>query len=65
MKVVHELVAAKPSTTTGELALSYNRAVPKSRRAHRSSILRALHRAGYVFKKNGLVLLNRTGPTSP
>ena len=51
MAVLHGLVARDPSAVAGELTLAYNRAVPKAQRVHRSSIFRALGRAGYVFKK--------------
>src|SRR5262245_31782295 len=57
-------IAAKPDSTTFQLAAAYNRRVERARRVHRSSILRALHRAGYVFKKNGLVRRSATDPTS-
>ena len=36
----------------------------RAERVHRSSILRALQRTGYVFKKNGRAPRNRTDPTS-
>ena len=50
---LHALVQQRPDTTTHKLARAYNRQVDRAARVHRSSILRALHRAGYVFKKNG------------
>ena len=50
--VLHGLVQARPDQTTDELTRAYNRAVPSGARVHRSSILRALQRTGYVFKKN-------------
>jgi transposase len=62
--ILHEVVAARPDGTTHEVAAEYNRRVRRSERVHRSSIYRALQRAGYVFKKNGFVLENRTAPTS-
>ena len=49
--VLQRLVAARPDRTTDELTREYNRHTP-SGRVHRSSILRALQRLGYVFKKN-------------
>jgi transposase len=51
--VVHRLVAEWPDRTTDELTRAYNAAVEAPARVHRSSILRALQRTGYVFKKNG------------
>jgi len=58
------LVAERADVTTHELAATYNRRVHRSARVHRSSILRALRRAGYVFKKNAFVLQSKTAPTS-
>jgi transposase len=51
LAVLHRLVAARPDTTTEELTRSYNRVAPATARVHRSSVLRALQRTGYVFKK--------------
>jgi len=47
---LHALVQERPDRTTEELTRAYNRhaATP----VHRSSVLRALQRTGYVFKKN-------------
>jgi transposase len=45
------LVQAHPDWTTDELTRAYNRAATLTARVHRSSILRALYRDGYVFKK--------------
>jgi len=51
LEVMHAVVREKPDGTTEELTRAYNRQVPKARRVHRSSFLRALRRCGYVFKK--------------
>jgi len=50
--LLHRLVHEKPDRTTDELTRAYNRAAPPDARVHRSSVLRALQRTGYVFKKN-------------
>jgi len=50
--VLQRLVAERPDRTTDELTREYNRHTTTPR-VHRSSILRALQRLGYVFKKNG------------
>jgi transposase len=50
--LLHRLVHEKPDRTTDELTRAYNREAPPDARVHRSSILRALQRTGYVFKKN-------------
>jgi len=48
MKELRRLVES-----TFELTAQYNSGVAKAHRVHRSSIIRALRRAGYVFKKSG------------
>jgi transposase len=50
--LLHRLVTERPDRTTGELTRAYNRRAATSARVHRSSVLRALQRTGYVFKKN-------------
>jgi transposase len=62
--VLTALARERPDRTTDELTRAYNRRVPPAMRVHRSSILRALRRAKYVFKKNGRAQRNRTGPPS-
>ena len=49
--LLQRLIAKRPDRTTDELTREYNRQAT-SGRVHRSSILRALQRLGYVFKKN-------------
>lgn len=58
--VLHAVVRETPDSTTDELTRAYNRQVPRAHRVHRSSVLRALRRAGYVFKKNVRGPQNRT-----
>lgn len=50
--LLQTLVAERPDRTTEELTRAYNRRASAAARGHRSSILRALQRLGYVFKKN-------------
>ena len=50
--VLQALVKERPDRTTDELTRAYNVAWRPKARVHRSSILRALQRTGYVFKKN-------------
>lgn len=50
--LLQRVVAERPDRTTDELTREYNRRAPPPARVHRSSILRALQRYGYVFKKN-------------
>jgi len=49
--LLHRLVRERPDQTTEEVTRAYNRRVAPEIRVHRSSILRALHRTGFVFKK--------------
>jgi len=51
--LLQQLVDARPDQTTGELTRAYNQRASPTARVHRSSVLRALQRLGYVFKKNG------------
>jgi transposase len=60
MRMLRSLVEATPDATSYELSAEYNRRAPKEARVHRSSIVRALERAGYVFKKNGHGRRSRT-----
>jgi transposase len=50
LPALHALVHEQPDMTTDELTRAYNRRVARRARVHRSSILRALQRSGYVFK---------------
>ena len=59
--VLEAVVQDTPDATTAELTRTYNRRVDLARRVHRSSILRALRRWGYVFKKNVRGPQSRTG----
>jgi transposase len=54
------LVALKADATCGELAEAYNRRVPRRRQVKWWTVWRALHRAGYVLKKNGRDRPNKT-----
>ncbi len=56
-------LAAHPDAVTDELTAAYNKLIARSERLHRSSILRALHRLGYVFKKNGRGPRSKIVPT--
>jgi transposase len=61
--VLEAVINDSRDATTWELAAQYNGRVSRDARVHRSSIVRALRRAGYVFKKNGFVRQNKTAPT--
>ena len=64
LDVLQAVVRETPDATTEESTRVYNRRVERAHRVHRSSILRALHRTGYVFKKNGRGPQNRIDPMS-
>jgi transposase len=62
--LLQQVLDEKPDGITEELTRLYNARVPRSQRVHRSSILRALKRADYVFKKNVRGPQKRTDRTS-
>lgn len=64
MEALEEALRERPDAIVEELKRMHNARVPKKARVHRSSILRALHRRGYVFKKNVPGPQSKTGPTS-
>ena len=61
---VEALVAQLGDPTAGEVTASYNRSRRGRARVHVSTMKRALHRWGYVVKKNGAGRWRRSGPTS-
>jgi transposase len=63
MKVLHDVVCVRPDATSYELTAQYNRCVSKKKRVHRSSIVRAIDRAGYVFKKSDYGRRSKIAPT--
>ena len=63
--LLHRLVRERPDQTTDELRRAYQPSARHPRRGSiNSSILRALQRTGFVFKKNGRGPRNWTGPRS-
>jgi transposase len=62
--LLHRLVREQPDQTTDEVTRAYNRRAAPEARVHRSSILRALQRTGFVFKKNGRGPRSWIGPRS-
>jgi transposase len=64
LAMLHRLIAARPDSTTEELTRAYNREATPTARVHRSSVLRALRRSGYVFKKNAGDQRSRIVPAS-
>ena len=64
LEALEQALRARPDAIVEELKRMHNAHVPKKARVHRSSILRALHRRGYVFKKNVPGPQSKTGPMS-
>jgi transposase len=62
--LLERLIGARPDMTTEELTRAYNREAARWQRVHRSSVLRALHRRDFVFKKNARAQRNRIVPMS-
>jgi transposase len=52
ISLLHALIKERPDRTTQELTRAYNERAAPEAQVHRSSVLRALQRTGYVFKKN-------------
>jgi len=61
---IERIVAAMGDANSGEIAAEYNRGRRGKERRHACSIRRALHRAGFVVKKNASVRWSSSGPTS-
>ncbi len=52
LSLLASLLQERPDRTTGELTRVDNQRAAPEAHVHRSSVLRALQRTGYVFKKN-------------
>ena len=63
METLLTVVGEAPDSTLAELCWEYNRRVARAERSTPTSIGRALHRAGFVLKKNGRGRANATGRT--
>ena len=50
--MLHRVIGEAPDATVAELCWEYNRRVPRPRRTTSTRFRRAMHREGYVFKKN-------------
>jgi transposase len=61
---LHALVGKLGDPTAGEVTAAYNRRRRGRRRVHVSSMKRALHRTGYVVKKNADGRWRVCAPTS-
>ena len=55
LEELEAIVGSLGDANAGEITAEYNRGRSGKARRHVSSIKRALHRAGYVVKKNGYV----------
>jgi hypothetical protein len=63
MDTLLAVVGDAPDSTLAELCFEYNRRVARAQRTSVTSIGRALHRAGFVLKKNARGRANATGRT--
>lgn len=64
LEELEALVSRLRDANAGEITAAYNRNRRGKNRRHASSIKRALHRAGYVVKKNGCVRWSSCALTS-
>lgn len=64
MTVLRAVVAETADATSAELCRAYNRRVPRAQRTTPTSFRRAMHRAGFVLKKNGRDRVRSIGRTS-
>jgi len=64
MTVLQAVVAERADGTSAELCRAYNRRVPRAQRTTPTSFRRAMHRAGFVLKKNGRGRARSTGRMS-
>ena len=62
--VLEQVIAERPDATCEELRRAYNRRVGRAARVSRSAIVRAVHRAGFVLKKNARARARWTDPMS-
>jgi hypothetical protein len=64
MAVLDAVIGSHADATCEELRRAYNRQVARGARVSRSSIVRAVRRAGYVLKKNARGRAKSIAPTS-
>jgi transposase len=62
--VLHAVIAEAPDATVAELCWQYNRRVTRAERTTETSFRRAMHREGFVLKKNGRGRRRSIGRTS-
>ena len=62
--VLHAVIRAVPDATIEELRRAYNRHVRRAQRTSARSFRRAMHREGFVLKKNARVRAKSIGRTS-
>ena len=64
LAVLDQVIAERADATSAELCRAYNRRVARRARVSRSSIVRAIHRAGYVLKTNAPGRVRSIAPMS-
>ena len=63
LAVLHRVVRARPDGVCTELCRAYNRRVGRTQQTNETSFRRAMHREGYVLKRNAGGQANTTGRT--
>jgi transposase len=64
LTVLHAVIGEAPDAMSAELCWAYNRRVKSGERTTPTSFRRAMHREGYVLKKNGRGRVRSIGRTS-
>jgi transposase len=64
LPILHAVIAETSDATVAELCRAYNRRVPRAQQTTVTSCRRAMHREGYVLKKNGRGRARSTARTS-
>lgn len=64
LPVLRAVIAEAADATVAELCWEYNRRVARAARTTSTSFRRAMHREGFVLKKNARAQARSTGPTS-
>ena len=64
LAVLRGVIRDRPDATLTEVCGAYNRRVARAQQTARSSVHRALHREGFVLKKNARAPVKSTDPTS-
>jgi len=64
LSILRTVIADTPDATIAEICRAYNRRVPRAQQTTETSCRRAMHRDGYVLKKNGRARVRSIGRMS-